>query len=422
MKYYKDVLENGLRVITVPMPSMESATVTVWVGVGARYETRPMGGISHFLEHMVFKGGRKYRTPAAVSEAIDNIGAGNNAATSEEYTYYYVKASTKHMDRAMDVLSDTVLTPHLSKKDLDTERGVILQEISRAEDDPKRYIWDVFFDVYYGDTPFGRGVLGDRKNVKSITREQMRGYHDEHYKARNMLVSVAGGVDRKEILELINGYFGELGSGEESKFEPFKKETDVRVKVRNEKREQANIMVGFRGNKYGEKTRYAEALLDAILSGGMSSRLFTEVREKRGLCYSVFSSSDSYRDNGLYVGYVGTSPGKAEEAIRVMMNEFYKLSTKKHGITKKEFRKAKEYIKGHMALGLESTSAVGRFFAFEELMTGKMRSVDEVYEKIEKTTIDEVLDVARKIFVPSRAKLAIIGPFKEEKKFEKFLN
>lgn len=424
MKYHKSSLDNGLRVITVPMPSLESATVTVWVGVGSRYERQKLGGVSHFLEHMIFKGGKKYKSAKEVSEAIDSMGAGNNASTGHEYTNYYVRSSVENLNRAFDILADTVLTPHLGETDLETERGVILEEIAMYEDDPKSYVGILYGNLIFGDTPLGRDVGGTRESVSAMSRKEMFAYHKSHYNSKNMLLTVAGGVEETQVLEFANKYFNRMKRVKsKSIFSKYKhSQSKARVHVLNQKREQTNMIVGFIGNKYGQDDRYAESILSVILSGGMSSRLFTEVREKRGLAYAVSASSSHYMDTGEFSAYAGVPTKKATEALEVILAELYKLATKKHGVTKKEFQKAKDFVKGHTALALESTSYVNSFFGSQELKRGQIETPEEALAKIEKTTVEEVLVVAKELFIKKHLNLVVIGPHPGDAEFKEIVS
>lgn len=406
------------------MPTLESATLTVWVATGSRFEEPSVAGISHFLEHMAFKGGKKYKSAMDVSETIDAIGGEFNAATSTEWTNFYVRASAQKLETAFDVLSDMLLTPSLKQKDIDREKGVIIEEIGVYEDMPRVNIWNKFQDTIFQGNSLARDVIGTKETVSSLTRQNFADYRDKYYFGQNMIITVAGGIKEKDALKLVEKYFGGLSSKPEYKREvKFNwKNNPKRLYVQNKKSEQANIVFGYPGHKHGLPSRYVEAILATILGGGMSSRLFTEVREKRGLAYTVSTDADHSLDTGYFAAYAGVDPNKAEEAIKVMLDEHYKLTTPKHGVTKKEFTKAKEYLKGHTALSLESTKSVNTFFGYEELMLGKTRTPEEVFKGIEKVTMDEVLSMAKEIFDQKKLHLAIIGPYPSKDKFEKFIN
>ncbi len=419
MEYKKTTLSNGLRVVVVSMPSLESATVTVWTGTGSRYEAKEQGGISHFLEHMGFKGGRKYTSAKAVSEAIDAIGGEFNASTSKHYTDYYVRTQNSKLPVAIDVLSDMLISPLLNDKDIKRERGVIIEEIGMYEDTPRSKIWDYFENLIFEGHTLGRDIIGSRETVSSLTRDNFIAYRDDQYVGPNMLVTVAGGVKDTEVVELIEKYFGELPNRQAKKHETFAFDShNNRASVHYKDTEQANFVLGFPGYQYGHDRRYVEAVLDVILGKGMSSRLFTEIREKRGLAYSVTTNTEHFVDAGYFSVYAGVDPKKARDAVNVVKQELEKVSSAKHGISKGEFDKAKGFIEGHFTLGLESTEDVNDFFGTEEVLLGKLRDPREVLTGIEKVTVDEVVDMARELFDFSKMRLSIIGPFKNEEQFK----
>jgi len=423
MRHFEDTLANGLKVLTVPMPSLSSASVTVWVGVGSRYEPKRLGGISHFLEHMAFKGGRKYNSARKVAEAVDSIGAANNASTSHEITNYFVRTSTEQIERGFDVLSDMLLYPLLPEREIEKERGVILEEIKMYKDDPKSHVGMIYADLIFGDTPMGRNVIGTKQSVSEIQKEDFVNYRNKHINSSNMLITVAGGVKRDNVLKLTEKYFGALSPGKKGVYKKYThRQKEPRVKVLTQAREQTNLIVGFPGMRYGAESRYAEWLLGVILSGGMSSRLFLEVREKRGLAYAVSAGSSRFRDTGEFSAYAGVPNDKVTKAIKVILDQFYRLADGKLPITARELEKAKNYTKGHFALGLERTDSVGAFFGMEKMMTGKVILPDEETQAVDRVTIDEVLDAARRIFQPSQVNIAVIGPCRDESKFHQILN
>lgn len=424
MNFKKHTLPNGLRVIIVPFENMESATVTVWTGVGSRFEAEKLGGISHFLEHMVFKGSKKRPTAREIAGAVDGIGGEFNAGTSKEYTNFYIKARSGVMDTAFDVLSDMVLNPILREEDIEREKGVIIEEIAMYEDSPAAHVADLFEQLIFKGSDLGRDIIGTRDSVKSITKSDFIAYRDKYYFAKNMLVTAAGGVTEKDAMKLVEKYFGGIPSDEKSKLKinEFKSPQDKpQVLLKTQKKEQGHLILGFLGNKRGESNRYAESVLVSLLGGGMSSRLFTEIREKRGLAYSVRSSKENYEDTGYIETYAGVEIGKIDEAIKVILDECYGLRDGRLPITKEELTKAKEYLKGHLALSLEDTRSINHFLGEEELILGKSRTAEEVYEGVNKVTIDDVLAVAKECFVPERLNLAIVGPYDDQSHFEKLL-
>jgi predicted Zn-dependent peptidase len=425
MKYKKTILPNGIRFIHTPVPSLKSATFTVWYAVGSRYEEEKVAGISHFLEHMAFKGGGKYPTAKAVSEAMDAIGAENNASTSQEYTNYYVRSAVSSLPKAVDVLADTLLSPALKEKEIEKERGVIIEEINMYEDDPKSYVHELYGRIAFPSHPLGRDIAGTRNSVRVIKKKDFVIFRDHYYHSDNVVITVSGGISYKNALAIAEKHFGSLPNppNPPTPLNPFTQsqaKPNIALKIR--KTEQTNLIIGFPGKKHSEPSRYAEGLMGVILGAGMSSRLFREVRERRGLAYSVNASSSHYKDTGEFSAYAGVPVNKAEEAIKVILQEFYKLLSPKSGISKKELIKAKEFLKGHMALSMESTKWINYFFGYEEIKGGQLKNPEQVFEAIDKVTVDEILAVAKDIFKSEKTNLAIIGPYKDKIEFEKILS
>jgi len=424
MQCHKTKLANGLRLLTIPMPGFESATVTIWNNVGSRYETAKIEGIAHFFEHMVFKGGQKYPNAQAVSEAIDSFGGQCNASTGKEVTKYYIKAPVAKLEAAFDILSDMLLTPALDKKEIEKERGVIKAEIDMYEDLPMNKVEEIFENLIYEGSQLEKDIIGTKKTVNGITQSDFKRFLRGHYHADNMLVTVAGGVTPRLAKALAEKYFKSLPKSKKIKTQKFTyKHKLPKLRLLYKKTDQTHLVVGYLGAPHGHADRYPEAVLASVLGGGMSSRIFTEVREKRGLAYSVRTDADHYADTGSFTTYAGVTHQKAPEAIKTILAEYQKMtSVNAAKVSEQELKKAKEYLKGHLALSLESTNAVNSFFGFEELMTGQVRSVEEVYKGIDQVQIEDVIRVAKKFFRPERLNLAIIGPFKSEEKFAKLLS
>lgn len=423
MDYKLDKLKNGLRVVCVELPNSESATVTVWVGVGSRFETPKINGLSHFLEHMVFKGSKKRPSAKLISEAIDGFGGEFNAGTSKEWTNFYIKARVGKIETAFDVLSDMVLNPILDAKEIEKEKGVICEEIAMYEDTPMAKIDDVFENLIFKGSPMDRDIAGSEKSVRGIVKNDFVSYRKAHYFADNIVLTVSGGITRKDVLKLAEKYFKGLKKGKQKATEAFKSnQKKPQVLLKSKKNDQAHIIIGFLGKKRGDSSRYTEAVLDSILGGGMSSRLFTEVREKRGLAYAVKSADEHYRETGYFGVYAGVDLKRIDEAIKVILDQMYGLANRTYKISDKELIKAKEYIKGHMALSLEDTKAINTYFGLKQLMLGEAETPDVAIEKIDKVTKEEVYKYAKEIFVPEKLNLAIIGPFYNSGRFAKLLS
>lgn len=423
MKIEKFKLDNGLRVVVVPIENLESATLTVWVKTGSRHENEKNAGVSHFLEHMVFKGGKKRPSTKKIAEAVDNIGAEFNAATYKEWTNFYIKARADNMRIAFDVLSDMVLDPILDAAEIEKEKGVILQELKMYEDNPRRHVWDIFQGIMFNGSTLGWETIGTKKSVSEMKREDFVEYRRNQYNASTMVLTIAGGVNVAEVKKLAQEYFS--GLAKTSDYETFKtfglSTSEKSVVLLTQKREQTNFVVGFPGVKIGHPDRFIISVLRSILSGGMSSRLFTQVRERRGLAYSVFADSEYFIDAGYFSAYAGVDPKKVKSAIKVILKELYKLTTDKHGITNAELKKAKEYLKGHIALGLEDSSAINDFVGMDELFMNEVFTPEQIYKEIDVVTIEDVVRVASELFQKDKVRLAIIGPHKSEAVFDKLL-
>jgi len=403
------------------MPSFESSTVLVMVGAGSRYETKYNSGISHFLEHMAFKGTEKRPSAITISTLIDGIGGEFNAFTGKEVTGYYIKSSSNHIDLCMDVLSDMLTNSLFREKEIDKERGVILEEINLYEDTPVRKIGDIYERLLYGDTPMGWDISGEKDVIKKIQKEDFLKYLRHLYSADNITVVVAGGIRSEKTEYLVEKYFGNMKKFNTLKYtKVLESQKKPELFIKNKTTEQAHIAIGFRTVPTDHPDRYPLSILSAILGGGMSSRLFHEVREKRGLAYYVRSSSEHYQDCGSLVSVAGVDPKRTEEAIKVMVGEYRKVS-KVSEVSKGELTKAKEFLKGHMVLELEDSRAVAGFFATQELLEKEIDTPEEVVAKINKVTAGEVNDVAKRYFVNSRLNLAAIGNFPNGQKFEKLL-
>ena len=424
MRFSKNTLKNGLRVITVSLPNLESATVTVWVKTGSRMEENRVAGISHFLEHMVFKGSKKRPTAKEIAEEVDAIGGEFNAATNKDWTNFYIKARAGNLSTAFDVLADMVLNPILAEEEIEREKGVIVEEIRMYEDTPMFRIGDVYEQLAFGKTPLGRDIIGSEKTVTGLKKDDFVRYRNKYYYPENMLLTVAGGVDEKQVLALAGQHLGQLKKAARSVSQPLafkKQQKKAQVKLHSKKKEQAHFILGFlaEGRKY--KGKLIQAVLASILGGGMSSRLFSEVRERRGLAYSVRTSVERYEDTGYIGTYAGVDVARIDEAIKVTLNEHYKLASGEIPISAKELKKAKEYIKGHLALSLEDTKDINYFFADQELYLPRIETPEAIFKGIDKVTIEEVIAEAKKIFRPEKLNLAIIGPYGRPERFQRLL-
>jgi len=423
MNFSLTKLKNGLGVLTVPIPGMASATVTVWVKTGSRLEEKATSGISHFLEHMIFKGSKKRPTSKDIFGDVDAIGGEFNAGTSKDWTNFYIKVRAKNLPKAFDVLSDMVLNPLLKEEEVQREKGVIIEELRMHEDTPMIRISDLFEQLIFSGNPLGRDIIGSEESIKNIKRSDFLSYRKTHYYPENMLVTVAGGIGKDSAEKLVDKYFGVIPSVDKSSsFQEFNsKQSKPQTMLSDQKKEQAHFVLGFRGNGRGYSGRYAEAVLSAILGGSASSRLFIEVRERRGLGYAIRTSVDRYNDTGYMATQAGVDIKRVDEAIKVTLEEHYALASKKKPISKAELSKAKEFLKGHLALALEDTKEVTGYFGEQALFLKEIITPEEAFKRVDSVTADEVVAEANKLFRPERLNLAVIGPYEDEGRFRKLL-
>ncbi|MBP7832562.1 MAG: insulinase family protein [Candidatus Levybacteria bacterium] len=423
MKHTLHTLSNGLRVILVPISEMASATTLVMVGAGSRYETKDNSGVSHFLEHMAFKGTKNRPTAREISSLIDGIGAESNAFTSKEITGYYIKSSYEHVDLALDVLSDMLSNLLLDPEEIKRESGVILEEINLNEDTPTRKIGDIFEHVLYGDTPMGWDITGDKETVKKLTQKDFIDYMKSLYSADNMTVVVAGKFEPEKVLTNITLKFGTLPT---FKTITHGKATDMQngpvTFIKQKNTEQAHFALGVRTiGMTDKKEELTLEVLASILGGGMSSRLFHEVREKRGLAYYARCYSENYKDVGYLAAFAGVDKNRMDEAIKVVRDELLKVCSDSE-ITQEELIKAKEYLKGHFILDLEDTRSVSVYYASDLILKGEMENPEEVLKQIDEVTLEDVKKAACKYIKKENMNLVIIGDFEDRKRFEDLLS
>ena len=371
---------------------------------------------------MAFKGTKKRPTAQDIATLIDGIGGEFNAFTGKEATGYYVKSAVSHVDLSLDVLSDMLQNSKLDEAEIEKEKGVILEEINLYEDTPSRKIGDVYESLLYGDTPMGWDIAGRKEVIKSTTRKIFLDYMQSLYSADNITVVVAGGIDTKKAEKMVEDYFGEMLSFDTLRYEKLvENQVKPSLYIKQKTTEQVHIAVGFRTIPLGNDDKHALSVLSAILGGGMSSRLFSEVREKRGLAYYVRTLSEHYQDVGNLVSTAGLDPKRLEEGIAVIIEEYSKFAKGKANVSAKELSKAKEFLKGHMVLELEDSRSVAAFHAHSELLEKKIETPEELLKKIDKVTLEKVQAVSRKYFVEKNLNLAIIGNFDDRQRFEKLL-
>jgi len=418
--FKKTILKNGLRIVTFPMEGTRTVTVLVMVATGSKYETKKINGISHFLEHMIFKGTQKRPTTLDITEAIDRVGGEYNAFTSKEYTGYYAKVTSKYRGLIMDIISDIFLNSTFNSEEIKKERGVITEELNMYLDTPAAYISDLFEELLYGDQPAGWLTIGSKENIKLLNRDDLLNYFKKQYVASNTVILVTGDIDEMKAISEVKEYFKSIREGEYKDKLPVKELQDrAKSLIHYKKTDQTHFCLGTRAYAINSKDYFVLQVLASILGGGMSSRLFTEVREKRGLAYSIHCSSENFTDVGYLVVQAGVNNSKVNESVKVVLDEFCKIKDRK--VPNKELTKAKEYIKGKMLLSLESSSAVAFWLGHQEILKREILTVDQIFKKIDAVTPDGVQRVANDIFQNNKLNFAVIGPFRDKDKFDKIL-
>ena len=421
MEFETHILKNGMRVLLAPVEGAESVTVMVMSGTGSRYESKKENGMAHFLEHMVFKGTKKRKTAKIIAEELDGVGGMFNAFTSKDHTAYYAKTDKRHFDVAFGVVSDIFLNPTLPPNEIKREKGTIIEEINMYEDMPIRSVLDYADITIFGkDTPLGRTILGPKENIKSFTRKEFLAYFKRNYVAENSAVCIAGSFSKTKALQAARRTFENMREGAVPTHEPYIHEQCApQVHVKYKKTDQTHLVLAVPAYPRHHKSEVPAELLAAVLGGGMSSRLFTEVRERRGLAYYVRADNDVYTDVSSFYMRAGVANKSVKEAISIILKELKKITQK--GITTAELRKAKEYVKGTTALSLDTTDAQAQFIGYATLVRGEKSGLKKFNAMVDKVTTAQIHSVAKELFVTEKLNLTIIGPHKNTKDFLKIL-
>lgn len=425
--YKKHILENGLRVLTVPREDTASVTVLVLVGAGSRYENRKNNGVAHFVEHMMFKGTKKRPNTLAISRELDKYGADYNAYTGKDHTGYYIRINSEHLDLALDLLSDMLISSKIDSLELDRERGVIIEEIKMYKDNPLMLAPDLFEQVLYGDKhQLGWSIAGTEKIISYIARKELTDFIAKQYRPSNMLVSLAGnfnGFSEEKVVALAEKYFRyKRGIPKSPSYKSYTGNgTKKHVLITSKESEQVQVMLGTHAYSYAQRDRFPLTLLGVILGGNMSSRLFIRVRERLGLAYFVRADVSQYQDAGSFSIQAGVDPSKLDKAIKAIMKELMRTTTAK--VSERELRDAKEFIKGKTTLALENSSALAEWFGRQEILTGKIASPEARLKQLERVTREDLLRVAKKLFQNGKFYMSIIGPYerKDEARFRDML-
>jgi predicted Zn-dependent peptidase len=418
--YTKTTLSNGLRVVTEKLSSTKAVTVLILVKAGSRCETARIRGISHFLEHMFFKGGDKYPDTKSVSETIDGIGGEFNAFTGKEYVGYYVKVASEHRSVAMEVMADMLITAKHDPVEIDKERGVIMEEYNMYQDTPMYQVgWD-FEKLLFGDQPLGWDQIGLKDVIMSVTREDFKAYQNELYRSDNMVVTVAGDVDHDEVVSEVERLFPMEKQETTFKWNDLElNEGTDRVVLQNKKTEQGHVVVGFPGYPAEHPDHWALKLLAVVLGGNMSSRMFLGVREAKGLAYYIQSSTDDYVDAGVISTRAGVDLKRVEDAVRGIVAEY--KTVRDELVPEKELQKSKDYLKGKMVLKLEDSEEVAHLLAQHEVLFGEIRTAEDISREVDKITSEDLQRVAQDLFKEDRLYFAGIGPWEDKARFEALL-
>jgi predicted Zn-dependent peptidase len=420
MNYKKTILENGLRVITVPMKDNPTVTVFVLVEAGSKYETKDKNGISHFLEHMCFKGTIRRPNNFDISTELDTIGAIYNAFTSQEITGYYAKAEYNQINKLLDIISDMYLNPLFDEKEIEKEKGVIIEEINMREDLPQYKVQNLITELVYGDQPAGWDIAGPKDNIKKIGKTDFLNYRNKFYTSSATTLVIAGNFDESKIIKDIEKAFAvmpKLSRGTKDKV----RENQVKpaVAIFNKETDQAHLVLGLRSfDLYDERNKVMDVLV-GVLDAGMSSRLFKKLRDEMGVCYYVSASQEALTDHGLFSISAGVNNERVSEAVRVILAELKKLKTDL--VSETELLKVKQNLSGTMYLGLESSNSLANFYGFQEIMNEKIKTPEETKLEIESVTAADIMKLANEIFVDSGLNLAIVGRFQDKKPFEDIL-
>jgi len=418
--FKKITLKNGLRIIIVPQKSTLAVTVLALVGTGSKYEKKEVNGISHFLEHMFFKGTKKRKDKLEIAETLDRVGGMYNAFTGQEYTGYFAKVDASHFDLALDWVSDIFLNSFIPEKEVKREKGVIIEEINMHYDNPMSHVQLLWSRLLYGDQPAGWDIAGTKESVSKISRQNLLEYMKSQYVSSNTIVCVAGKVKEDKAISQVKKYFSKIKETKaKEKIKVIERQTQPECILHNRKTDQTHLCLGVRAYNIFHPNRYVQDILAVILGGMMSSRLFMKVREELGLAYYVKTEVSSDLDSGYLVTQAGVRNENAEKAVSVILKEYKKAYQRR--IPSKELKKAKDYLKGKMILELESSDARAGFFAGQELLEKRILTPEEISIKINKVSADDILKVAKDIFQPKKLNLALIGPFEDKNKFQKIL-
>lgn len=419
-KAIKKTYKNGLRVVTVPMKDNPTVTVLVLVGTGSNYETKEINGISHFLEHMCFKGTIKRPNAKAISHELDSLGCQYNAFTDHEMTGYYAKGDAKNFKQIFDIVSDIYLNSTFPEKEMEKEKGVIIEEINMYEDTPMSHIQELFDSVLYGDQPAGWGIAGTKENVAKMVRDDFVKYKSSHYVSGNTLIVVSGDITSDEVYKQVDKYFKDIKSTKKIKqTKTNDTQTSPNILIKHKETDQTHFVLGVRTFPLLDKRNMAISVLSAVLGAGMSSRLFLKLREEMGVAYYVRAFNNPSLLHGSFQISAGVNNKRVEEVLKEILNECMLLRKEKVG--EKELDKVKSFLIGNMKMSLEATDDIANFYGGQELMREEIKTLEDKIKEIKKVTVKDIQKMAKIIFKNSNLNLALIGPFHGSEKFKTIL-
>jgi predicted Zn-dependent peptidase len=418
--HQRHTLPNGLRLLTYYMPHVHSVSTSLFFRVGSRYERAEIAGISHLIEHMIFKGSERYPSAEVISETIEGVGGALDAATDKELTVFSAKTADRHADLALRLLADMVQHPLLDPVELEKERRVIIEELNMYHDSPQEWVSVLADETLWPDLPLGREVAGSRQTVGAITHGDLQSYLDTYYAPNNLIISIAGNIEHDRAVAAVADLFGEWQPREVPTWQPSPLPADVpRVKLEYRRTEQSNLCLLTPGVSHTDADYYAMILLSAILGDGMSSRLFIEVREHRGLVYDVSTAPVSYYDTGAFVIYAGVEPKLCEATLQAILTELSRISREE--VSSRELSHAKDYTKGRMALRLEDSHSIASWLGGQEALLGTILELDEIFARIDAVTQQDVQRLAQRLFNTEWLRLAVIGPHRDVSRFDSVL-
>lgn len=402
------------------MKNTNAVTLLLLANAGSRYETDKTNGLAHFLEHAVFKGTKKRPGLSQISLEVDKLGGINNAFTHKEFMGFFIKIASKHFDVALDIIADMILNPLFKKDRIDIERGTIFEEINMYFDTPQKYVLDLWDTLLYGKQPLGRTILGKKETLSQISRKDFLNFLKNRFISKNSLFCIVGNIDQEEAINKIKRSFRGLNNFSRGEvIDTIEIQEEPEILLHSKKSDQTHLCLGVRTWDIFSAKKYILAVISAILGEGMSSRLFIKIRDKQGLAYYVRTISQHYTDVGYLITHAGVDNKRTDIAIKTILKEYKNLKTKL--VPKEELQKAKDSLKGHLLLSLETTDAFAEYFGLQELLENKIMTPEEECKMIDKVTQNDILKIAREIFIPERLNLALIGPFQDKSYFQKLL-